>query len=308
MTYSNCLRQFLAVLIALSVTFSVQAQTQTPSHAYQMSEEIVREIRILREAVGADDYPSDPDQQMLKRPGQVYGKGQELLYKVGYAQRKFGLPAVEPGSIPVKQIAPSDVVNLCAQILSELRKIKTYLAVPTPIEEVQFVDGKVPSNVYENLWRASYMMDYLSGAIKPNDVFRYTNLMVEEVGILARANNINLEGVPIPEIKPNIRPKDVAAQGVQNLHKMIRIEKKLGYPSSIVPTMTLSRADPADVFDIVGMQMSELTYLKFKGGVTESASIKDQKEVEGKVPADVLQRMEYAGSMLDRLLAGVRRK
>jgi hypothetical protein len=282
------------------------SQNVTPSHAYQQSEIIVRELRLLREAVGADDYPIDPEPQTLKRPIQVYGKGLELLYKIGYAQEKFGLPKLPYKSIPTKKITPSDVMSLCKTIETEILKIKTYLAIPTSIEDVPLVKSKVPSNVYENLWRASYLTDYLSGAIKPNDVYSYTEAMIGDITIFAKAYNIKFNGLKIPPLKTGIRPKDVAAQGVQNLQKLIRIEKKLGYRASIVPTMTLSRASPSDVFDIVGMLMSELAYLKSQNNITGSAKF---VVAEGKkTPADVLQRMQYAGSLLDRTLAGVKRK
>ena len=298
--------KFIGLLIVtIFWAISANAQDLTPSHVYFVSEEIVREIRILREAVGADDYPVDPEPQTLKRPAQVYGKGVELMYKVSYAQTKFGLPPATYETIPPKNITPSDVHELATRILAEVRQIKTYLAVPTPIEEVEFVDGKVPSNVYENLWRASYLMDYLSGAIKPTDVFRYSEQMIAEINILATAYKINLADLNVPDIKEGIRPKDVAAQGVQNLHKLIRIEKKMGYQASIVPTMTLSRATPSDVFDIIGMLMAELAFIKAEAGIIEIAG--QPPEVSDKTPAHVLQRLEYAGSTLDRLLAGVRR-
>jgi len=149
-------------------------------------------------------------------------------------------------------------------------------------------------------------MDYLSGAIKPDDVYRYVDQMINEVNIVADSYRINLTGLTIPEVKDGIRPKDVAAQGVQNLHKLIRIEKKLGFDASIVPTMTLTRASPSDVFDIVGMLMAELTIIKVNSEIIEVAE--KPPAVTGKKPADVLQRMEYAGILLDRTLAGARRR
>lgn len=290
----------------LLVSNLVFAQKITPSHAFQISEEIVRELQLLREAVGADDYPIDPEPQTLKRPIQVYGKGLELLFKIGYAQRKFGLEKLPYKSIPTQNITPKEVVELCKTIKAEILKMKQYLAIPTTIEEVPLVPNKVPSNVYENLWRASYLTDYLSGAIKPNDVYSYTETMISDVSIFAAAYQIDFKGLKVPPKKTGIRPKDVASQGVQNLQKLIRIEKKLGYKASIVPTMTLSRASPSDVFDIVGMLMSELAYLKSKNNINKKAKFVAVEEK--KTPADVLQRMQYAGSLLDRTLAGVKRK
>ncbi len=298
---------FIAVftyILLLSSTLS--ADEITPSHVYQVSEQIVREIQLLREAVGADDYPLDPDRQTLKRPIQVYGKAVELMYKVSSAQTKFGLTAAKLRTIPPVSIQPKEVYSINQEILSEIRKIKTYLAIPTSIEEVPFVDGKVPSNVYENLWRASYMMDFLSGVLLPSDVYHYAEQIIDEIELVAKKNNINLNNLPKATKKENIRPKNVAAKGVQNLQKLIRIEKKMGYNASIVPTMTLSRVTPSDVFDIMGALMAELAYIKFNMGITETPPL--PPKFEGKKPADVLQRLDYAGFLLDRVLAGVRRK
>jgi len=299
-------KNYIYMVGILFVSNLVFAQKITPSHAFQISEEIVRELSLLREAVGADDYPIDPEPQTLKRPIQVYGKGLELLFKIGYAQQKFGLEKLPYKSIPTKNITPKDVVELCKTIKAEILKMKQYLAIPTTIEDVPFASKKVPSNVYENLWRASYLTDYLSGAIKPSDVYSYTETMISDISIFAAAYKIDFKGLKTPAKKTGIRPKDVASQGVQNLQKLIRIEKKLGYKASIVPTMTLSRASPSDVFDIVGMLMSELAYLKSKNNI--NAKAKFVAIEEKKTPADVLQRMQYAGSLLDRTLAGVKRK
>ncbi len=283
----------------------VFAQSLTPSHVFQNSERIVAEIVILREALGADDYPPDPEKQTLKKPIHVYTKALEVLEKIALAEKRLGLATVEVGQVPLTPIEPQDVYNVTVRVLEELQNMKEYLAVATPIEDVPFVDGKAPSHVYENLWRASYMLDNLAGSIKPDDVYRHVRYVHFEIDLLASEFNVSFNGLPTPQVEPQVRPKDVAAQGLLNLNKLVRLQKKIGMDASFVPTMTLVRATPSDAFDITNILMAELVRIKVHLGLLTPRPVYPSET--GRKPADVLRLMKHASMKLDRIVANARR-
>ncbi len=297
-------RVLAAVLLLCNI--NAFAQETTPSHVFQNSERIIAEIAILREALGADDYPPDPERQTLKKPIHVYTKALEVLEKIAMAEKRLGLETVEVGQIPLTKIEPKDVYAVTARVLTELQKMKEYLAIATPIDDVPFVAGKAPSHVYENLWRASYMLDNLAGAVKPDDVYRHVRYVHYEIDLIASEFAVSFAGLPEPQIEPKARPKDVAAQGLLDLSKLVRLQKKIGMDASFVPTMTLVRATPSDAFDVANILMAELVRIKVHLGMTTPRPVYPTES--GRKPADVLKLMKHAGMKLDRLVANAKRR
>ncbi|MBE9563384.1 MAG: hypothetical protein IMF12_11045, partial [Proteobacteria bacterium] len=95
---------YYVVLMFLMPVTVLAEEEKTPSHVYQVTENIVSEIGILREAIGVDDEPNEPEAQRGKTPIHVYGKGLELLEKISKAQRKLGMTPAEVGEIPLRDI------------------------------------------------------------------------------------------------------------------------------------------------------------------------------------------------------------
>ena len=73
-----------------SVEFPERRPGMTPSNAFQAAQDIVAEIDILREELGANDYPPEAELMGHRNPIHVYAKSLEVLEKVVAAQQRMG--------------------------------------------------------------------------------------------------------------------------------------------------------------------------------------------------------------------------
>ncbi len=234
----------------------------SPSHVYQVTENIISEIDILREAIGVDDEPNEPEAQRGKTPIHVYGKGLELLEKISKAQRKLGMTPAEVGEIPLRDIKPSDVFELVSAILLQLSSMKEQLVISDTIENAKFVGAKMPSDVYENLWLASYMLDGLVPSIKPEDVYRNIQYIHGEMRLIATKLDVSLDLEP-PEVTGRKRIKNIGQQALFSLYKVSELEKRLtGMAAASVPEVTLVRIRSSDIYDLTNMLIAEMVRIK----------------------------------------------
>ncbi len=256
--------KFIYIILIFLLPMAIMADDGkiTSSHVYQATENIISEIEVLREAIGVDDEPNEPEAQRGKSPIHVYGKGLELLEKISKAQRKLGMTPADVGEIPLRDIEPSDVFELVSTILSQLRNMKEQLVISDKIEEAKFVGAKMPSDVYENLWLASYMLDGLIPPINPEDVYRNIQYIHAEMRLIATKLDVSLDLEP-PEIKGRKRLKNIGQQALFALYKVSELEKRLpGMPAASVPEVILVRIRSSDIYDLTNMLIAEMVRIK----------------------------------------------
>jgi len=287
--------------ICLGFSSSLQAEATggvTPSHVFQKTQQIIEEIYILRDTIGLTDTPLEPDEQKSKSPIHVYTKGLELLEKVSRAERKLGMAPAEVGELPLKKITPTDVAILADSILLELGKMKQQLAIDGKAPKIKFVGGKTPSHVYTNMWRASYMMDGLTGKLTPNDVFRNVQYIQDEMELIATNMNVELD---LESTKADSRksPKDVAQQGMLALYKIAALQRRLGMDSTGVPSFTLVRITPSDVYDITNMLLAEVLRIKIFLEIPLPRG--SHPALIGKTPTDVYAEMKLVADNMNKL-------
>ena len=252
---------YVVLIFLLPIAVIANEGKITPSHVYQVTEDIISEINILREAIGVDDEPNEPEAQRGKTPIHVYGKGLELLEKISKAQRKLGMTPAEVGEIPLRDIKPADVFELVSSILLQLTNMKEQLVISDTIEKAKFVGAKMPSDVYENLWLASYMLDGLVPPIKPKDVYRNIQYIHGEMRLIATKLGMSLDLEP-PKITGRKRLKNIGQQALFSLYKISELEKRLDMAAASVPEITLVRIRSSDIYDLTNMLMAEMVRIK----------------------------------------------
>ncbi|MDM8569116.1 hypothetical protein QUF50_06360 [Thiotrichales bacterium HSG1] len=253
---------YYVVLMFLMPITVLAEEEKTPSHVYQVAEDIISEIEILRESIGIDDIPNEPEAQRGKAPIHVYGKGLELMEKISKAQRKLGMTPVEVGEIPLREVSPGDVFELVSAILLQLRNMKEQLVISDKIEEAKLVGAKMPSDVYENLWMASYMLDGLVPPIKPKDVYRNIQYLHGEMRLIATKLGVSLD-LNAPEVTGRKRLKNIGQQALFALYKVSELEKRItGLAAASVPEVILVRIRSSDIYDLTNMLMAEMVRLK----------------------------------------------
>jgi len=293
---------FTTVVVSAFLMPQALASVKSPSHVYQNTARIVAEIQLVRQAMNVTDTPRDPGVQVKKKPLHVYSKSLELLEKISRAQIKKGMSAVTIGQIPLKKIIPADVFNATETILKEVRRLKSKLGVTTTITDPPFVAGKKPSDVYENMWRASYMMDGVAGQINPSNVYRNTQIIAKELEIIASKKGISLNKT-VPAIVAGKKPKDVNLQGFKNMHHIVKLQRKLKVDPMRVPTFPPGKITPSDVYDTTYNIIAEIVRIKVALGI--DAPQINVALAQGKTPPMVLAQMQLIGKYLETMHKGL---
>ena len=257
----------------------------TPSHVFQAVQDLIAEINILREELGVYDYPPEAELQDDRAPVHVYVKTLELATKISAIQRRLGVPAAPSRQVPFKEIVPGDVLANVESILEEVRKIKAQMVIERQIEPAPLVGGKTPSTVYKSLADASFLLDGLRGRpLTPDDVFRNATFVLDELELIAAKLRVPLE-LDVPLVNEAKRPIDVAQQVLRATYKVINLQTRLGMDASGVPSLTLIRVTPSEVFDATNMLLAEMARIKLHLDINVPRDA--AAEPQGKRPVDV---------------------
>ena len=275
----------------------------TPSDVSRAVQDLISEIAILREELGVFDYPPQAELQDDRTPVHVYAKTLEVLSKVVRAQRRFGVPEAASRQIPFKEVHSGDVLASVEYITDEIRKIKTQMLIEREIEPAALVGGLSPSFVYKNLADASFLLDGLGGrALTPNDVFKNCVSILDEMEIIAGELDVSLD-LELPEANEEKKPKEVAQQVLRATYKVINLQTRLGMDASSVPSLTLVRVTPSEVYDATNMLLAEMARVKFRLGVDQQRA--ERPDPISKTPRDSFVIVLGIIKNLDRITASV---
>ena len=276
----------------------------TPSDVSRAVQDLITEIAILRDELGVFDYPPQAELQDDRTPVHVYAKTLEVLSKVVRTQRRFGVLEARSRRIPFKEVNSGDVLANVEYITDEIRKIKTQMLIEREIEPAALVGGLSPSFVYKNLADASFLLDGLGGRpLTPDDVYRNCTFILGEMGLIATKLGVPLD-LELPEVGEEKRPKEVAQQVLRATYKVINLQTALGMDASGVPSLTLVRVTPSEVFDSTNMLLAEMARIKFHLGVDERRA--ERPEPTGKRPSDSFALVLGIIKNLDRMSAAAR--
>ena len=238
------------------------AQESTPSHVFQLTQDLISEIEILREGMGAMDYPLEAEPVENRLPLHVYSRALEVHTKLAAAQRRLGVVPFEVGEIPVKEVQSNDVASVVQQALAEVRRIKDVLFIADEIDTAPFVGGKTPSHVYQSMGDASYLLDALVGRpVSINDLYANIMLLHSDLELVAASLGVALEIDP-PEVPGRKRLVEVAQQTMRGTFKIINLQTRLGLDASGVPQVTLVRVVPANIYEAISIMQAEIVRIK----------------------------------------------
>ena len=249
--------------------------------------------------MGISDYPNEAEPQEGRSPVHVYAKTLEVMRKVSRVQSKFGITPSEVGQIPVKAIIPRDVFGNVQAIIGELRRVKSQLVIEDEIQPAPLVGGKTPSFVYKNLGDASFLLDGLVGRpLTPNDVYGNVLRIHDEMELIAAKLGADLELDP-PSVNGRKRPMEVAQQMLRATYKVINLQTRLGMDASSVPTLTLVRVTPSEVFEITNLLLAEMARIKTHLDIELPHA--SRGEERNRTPADVFAQVLRMIKNLDAL-------
>ena len=289
-----------------SVEFPERRPGMTPSNAFQAAQDIVAEIDILREELGADDYPPEAELMGHRNPIHVYAKSLEVLEKVVAAQQRMDIPAGRVGRIPFRRVDAADIVANLEYILGELREIKIQRGIDRRIEPAPMELDRAYSMIYARLSSASFMLDALRGqSLTSDDVYRVALCVLDELVPIGEKLDatLNFEAPPVAGRTKSI---DVARQMARATYKVVNLQIGLQMDSSGVPATTLVHATPSAHYDAFNMLLAEMARIKLHLGVNVPRD-DPAEQPSGKKTKDVLALTMLIVQNLDNLVLAASR-
>lgn len=296
----------LGVAALLALSGQSWAQEATPSHVYQVVDDINTELALLLEA---DDSVARKDETApaltARKPRHVIQKAREMFLKVQTLRRINGLPATELQPFPVRAIKPADVKGLVSAILTDLRGLREPFAVTNDPEPAALTDGKTPTDVYQNLVGATAAVNSLGvPKVVPNDVYRVALAIVSDLTKIRSARGLT-EEIPLKKEATGKKPGQVYELGVQLLERLAELTQNEAFaiPGGVVlPNRREGKITPAHVIDILNNAQAEVVAVKLAVGASEPTEV--IAPPAGKTPSDVFDALQTALQMLEGLQAG----
>lgn len=164
----------------------------TPTHVYQQAIHILDTVRFIRKA-----QRHSPQQETVPRPtGKHHNHSLEatyqLLQKIAQAQTNLGMQKTwEPKTLPMRKIAPLDVLKGLQQVSDELEQIKYHLGLGRHISLTPLHAHKTANDVIQVLTEARLELpsfsntaslknfNYAPTSPSLNDVYAITDHMLE---------------------------------------------------------------------------------------------------------------------------------
>jgi hypothetical protein len=201
-----------------------------------------------------------------------------------------------------KKFTPGDVLDSLDVIVVELRRYKDEIGAEDEITPTPLVANKTPSDVYENIWRASYLLDGVAGHLDPNTVFRNVVAVQAEVGLIAAKLGVRIRSTALKP-KPGKTPTDVNIEGFKNFHRVGRLQRLMGMDPLRPPSFPAGKVSPSDCYDTKNILIAELIRIKVELGITEKrAPISVPLD---KRPPDVLAEFELVGTNLETIIGSL---
>ena len=216
------------------------------------------EIEILRRAMDVAGVVPEVERREGVAPVHVRVKTLEVLEKTARVQRRLGMIAVETGPSLASGFGPEALYRAVRDVVSELRRVKRQLVVEEAIEPASIGGAKTPSVLYEDLARASFLLDALVGRPATlNDV----RVRSAQAHATMRAIAVRLDaplGTDAPLPASSRTPREVAQQLVRACYKAISLQIALGMQASSAPAGVLVQASEAEALEAANLLFGEL--------------------------------------------------
>jgi hypothetical protein len=283
---------FFAAVLGHSVSLNAQA---TPADVLVSVETAQNELRLMYDA----DMQRVPAIKITssapRRPRHVYFKAREVFLKVQTLRGINGLQLKSLPTVPAREIRPTEVKELVDRIRVDLSEIKPKYFVTEEAIAAPRKNGIGPTDVYLGLVYTSQLIDGLDMPnVVPNDVYRVALAVLEEARVISNAQNGAKSEESLRLVATGKKPVDVYDNGetLMNLIQSIS-ENKDGFdiPAGVVlPNRPSGNITPGHVMDLMSNTLAELSALKAKLSISESAA--NQPEQAGKTPSNVFDVIE----------------
>ncbi len=292
--YGLRIRRYFAFTAGLLIVLSATAYAQnvSPSHVYQVVDNVVAELSLLNEANSSVANKDKNAPEILPRkPRHVIQKAKEVLHKIQILRKLNGLIEKDLPNFPVSEVKPADVKLMVNRILDDLTDLRGKFSVTAPASNATLGAEKTPTDVYKHLQTANLLIGGL-GIPKPvpNDVYRIALTIIGDLNLVREA-----QGKPHKLYMPATGSKDIKPKAVlEKSIELISVLKarseasgdRLKVPGGvIVPNMRSGKISSGHVQGVLNNALAEIAAMKVASGSTNYTVIAPPQS--GKTPSDV---------------------
>ena len=290
------------LIAILAITFcslvNAQANTQSPSHVYQMAVQLENELLALRKAKAITEKTPQPAVQKNKKPLHVYAKAIEVRNKLIRLQTNHNLKPLKTLPLPSFSASPADVFAVVAPLTKAMKQLNRSKKIKA--KWAPFVGGKKPSQVYRKLWQVSYLFNGLVEPINPNLVYQNAAQTVAELEVIAAKLKVTPSAQNIKEHhEAKLTPYDVNVEGFKNIYRLAKLQRALKIEPVYPPNFPIGKITPSEAFDTTNTLLVEITRIKLALKIKKP--IKQLETPSGKKPADVLEQLQHAGHLIQSI-------
>lgn len=293
-----------AVLAALGVASPAAAEV-TPSHVYQVVDDIHRELLAILDGAGKQAKRDEEAPAVAERqPRHVIQEARELIHKIEEIHGHHGLPEIEEPPFPLHEITPEEVKEYVDLALEEIRALRPVFGVTTAPEPAPLPSGKTPTDVYELLHLTSLQLDGLGETdIKPFHVYRVALTVIHELddiwdhsGLTGEVHLETHRGIGLQE-------SYVEALALMADLQQLTQQDRFAIPGGVVPLNARSGdATPGDVMDVMNAVLADLGAVKVAVDSTEPVVFAPPSHSDV-VPTNLYDAIFLARKMVEALAA-----
>ena len=282
---------------------------KTPNEVYSLSEDILLKLNEISRYKGINIDISKPPYIHNLKPKHVYQKSIEAIEKVIKFKSKEGFYKSNIPDQPFRKITPSEVYEQVERLNSIITLIlkKNY---NKEVKEYKYIfkqkkySNKTPSDVYNNLWLISKILDQLVGtSYTPNETYILASNIERNIDTINKYFKLKNKNIPKIEIANNKSPKEVFDESLNlyNTFKNIINRANIQGENIIIPKE--KDTTPTTVYNALRIIIASLNEFMITYNIILEENIKYTKSsITNKTPTDVYIVVRRANIKLNRLL------
>ena len=282
---------------------------KTPNHVYAVTERVLKKLNILTNLKGIAKKVKKPPYIAGLKPIHAYQKATEAIEKAIKLKGQVGFFPSQIPAQPLRQITPNEVYERAIRldgIITILLNRAGY-EIDEYIYDVnkQIPSNKRPSDVYNNLWKISNVLDILLATeYTPNETFALSKYIERKIEALLKKLHVKNEAIKNVIIKEEINnktPKDVFLLTLKLHQDIKRLQDRLNMEKNNITIPIEQKITPNTVYNalrIINANINEVLIFKSIG---EEEISKRVVYYKNKTPTDVYKNILKIRSLL-RLL------
>ncbi|MDV7339504.1 hypothetical protein RYZ26_07870 [Terasakiella sp. A23] len=268
-----------------------------------MTEDILAQLNRMHDAnMSLPDLSNTKLDIPDRLPRHVIQQALNIRTKIQVLKRINNLETATITPPPVREVMPADVMDVTKTILKELTDFNTAYGLSDFKSTAKVVDGKTPTEVYQNLLKAETMITQLGiPETVPNEVYNNAKMIVQEIEYIRIALG-ETAVIEAPSKSIGKQPADdyslafYALKGLQGLTK----KPDFNIPGGVIMPERLKRNITAvDVQQLLLYSLAELSSMKVTAGAKDKLMI--PPETAGQTPSTVFDELGLVNRQIQSL-------